>query len=497
MSRREHPMDVCLKGRGIGQRLGEADRLLWVVARPRPRPVPSFPDSPRPSACLMPLLPHRTLTRAACLAVVLAGLAGPAHAAPLPKGFVPFAPDSVWNLPLRADAPLQPGSSRYMAFFNQQVARYGGYINSPQCGTPMFWAPAGTPHTSVTLDHPSYTDPALVQAWSSVPIPPDARPANCSDRNFAVLQPQPDGTIKEWEFFGAVKSPTGAWSARWGGVTEDLQHDRGVASSLSWRNPQGDRSSRFNWNVTASSMSTIAGTVTLDELRERQIHHALALAITASAKGRWNWPAQRADGWLTDRWALPEGARMRLDPSVDLSRLTMTPMVRMLAEAAQKYGIVVRDQTGGVNTFIAQEPPAGTPNIMAPLLEGQYTMKAMAAFPWQHLQLLAAKTCQGFSVECVVSDRAALDVDVAAHGGLIRLDTSNSVLNQPRAAVSWDLNGDGSFETAGGRAVVRTVPMDAAGRRVGVRITTRSGSTVTAYATVAARARAGKSRRPA
>ena len=131
--------------------------------------------------------------------------------------FRPYAADSIWNQRLRDDAPLSPDSSRYVAFFNRQVDRFGGYVNSNSCGTPTFWAAPRTPRIAVRLDHPSYMDPALIAAWSSVPMPETARPAACSDRNFAVLQRQPDGTVNQWEFYGATKTPNGSWSARWGG----------------------------------------------------------------------------------------------------------------------------------------------------------------------------------------------------------------------------------------------------------------------------------------
>jgi hypothetical protein len=59
----------------------------------------------------------------------------------------------------------------------------------------------------------------------------------------------------------------------------------------------------------------LAGVVTLEEIARRRIDHALAMATTDAAKGRFMWPAQRTDGGLTDPAALPEGARLRLDPT--------------------------------------------------------------------------------------------------------------------------------------------------------------------------------------
>lgn len=402
-----------------------------------------------------------------------------------PAGFRPFAPDSIWNLPLRSDAPLDPDSDKYMNAFDTQVARFGGYVNGVHCGTPIYWAPASTPRIAVRLDHPAYMDPGLIKAWSSVPVPDDARPANCSDANLAILQRQPDGTVDEWELFGATRTGAGRWTARWGGATQDVQQDRGSASPLSWADAATGLKAKIGWNVTASSISTLAGVITTAELKARRVDHALALAITNPAKNIWRWPAQRSDGSLTDRWALPEGAHLRLDPRFDLATLKgATPLVRMLGQAAQKYGIVVRDATSSVEAFYAQEPAPGQPDLVKQLVDGQFIQPAMEAFPWDHLQLLAATTCHGYANECIADDDAVLDADVSADGTSVRLDTTNSVLNQPRADVRWDLDGDGTYETAGGRAVARTVAASDLGARVGVQITTRGGATVNAVTTV-------------
>ena len=175
------------------------------------------------------------LARAALLALAaLSAIPAVTSAATPPGGFRPFAPDSVWNLPLRFDAPIDPQSSSYVAWLNQSIATNGTWINTTTCGMPIFWADPGTPTVKVTLDPSAYQDPALIRAWSAVPMPPEAKPANCGDKNFAVLQAQPDGSIREWEFWSATKAADGSWTARWGGATSNVNTDRGIASSLGW-----------------------------------------------------------------------------------------------------------------------------------------------------------------------------------------------------------------------------------------------------------------------
>src|SRR5690606_10565555 len=136
-------------------------------------------------------LPRRAAGALLGLTLLLACVPA-AHAARPPADFRPFAPDSIWNLPLRDDVPLHPHSARWSAAFATAIDTANVWINGTTCGMPSYWAPPGTPTVRVTLAASAYQDKGLLRAWSAVPIPDDARPANCSDRNLAVLQRQPD-----------------------------------------------------------------------------------------------------------------------------------------------------------------------------------------------------------------------------------------------------------------------------------------------------------------
>jgi hypothetical protein len=415
--------------------------------------------------------------------------ASPASAATSPEGWRPFAPDSIWNLPLRDDAPLDPAGDAQVRWLRGQIATAGSWINTTSCAMPLFWADTATPRIAVTLDPSSYQDRVLIRAWSSVPMPPEAKVSNCQDKNFAVLQTQPDGTVSMWEFWSATKRADGSWTARWGGATQDVMADRGVASKLSWNDPTATsawlRTSTINWNVTATSIAMNAGVITHDDMRRGTIDHALAMAITDAAAGRWSWPAQRTDGGSADPAALPEGARLRLDPTLNIDALTMTPLVRMMAKAAQRYGIVVRDRTWAANVFYTEEPRTGETSPARALLNYQYPNTALAAFPWDRLQVVASPSCT--VTPCVVEPRAAIAVDTPTpRAGLpVALDTTASVLEHPRTLVEWDFDGDGSYEKQAGRAVKATfVPANAGRLTVGVRITTREGLVTTGSATL-------------
>jgi hypothetical protein len=132
------------------------------------------------------------------------------------------------------------------------------------------------------------------------------------------------------------------------------------------------------------------GLITLEELEKGKIEHALAMAVPNARAKEWTLPAHRSDGSSTEPTSLPEGAHLRLDPKLNLSSLNLGHFVLMLAEAAQRYGIVVRDRSPNIVLYGQDPTPTGTNPYTAPggYLEGKCACKLLASFPWSHLQLL-------------------------------------------------------------------------------------------------------------
>jgi hypothetical protein len=286
----------------------------------------------------------------------------------------PFSADSVWNQALAPDAALDARSTTYVADLNRQIAETAPYINTTQYSTPVYTVPSNQPTVRVTLDRGAQWNPLLVQAWAQVPIPPNAQPAAGSDANLVVWQPETDTM---WEFWRASRQADG-WHASWGGRMEHVSASPGY-----YPNPSG-------WGAPATGLALLGGLVRLDELAAGHIDHALAIAIPQPRANWFSWPAQRTDGTIQSESAIPEGTRFRLDPRLNLSAMNLSPLVRMLAQAAQRYGIVVRDR-GGAVTFFAEDPtPTGSNPYAGPngYFAGTPPYQLMKQFPWQHLQAL-------------------------------------------------------------------------------------------------------------
>jgi hypothetical protein len=254
------------------------------------------------------------------------------------------------------------------------------WINSHSWSTPFYSVRADQSTVPVILDTPSGSHMDLRAAWARVPLPADARPADGTDAGLVVYQPATDTM---WEFW-RLSRQLGTWHAVWGGRMSGVSTNPGYYSDPS------------SWGSTATSLPKIGGTIMLDELRAGHIDHALALGIPQPRARVFSWPARRTDGTLDSPTAIPEGTRFRLDPNLDVDTLGLPPLVRMIAHAAQTYGMVVRDRSGDVSLYAQDPTPTGTDPFYGPggYFTHQNPAQQMRLFPWDHLQALPTRLRQ-------------------------------------------------------------------------------------------------------
>ena len=293
----------------------------------------------------------------------------------------PFARTSFWNARLADDAPLDEKSRDYVNRLRYLLGRWEPYVNTTRYSTPVYTVPADQKTVRVELDN-VHRD--LQAAFERVPLPRRARPAAGTDGHLVVWQPATDTM---WEFWRMRRRADG-WHAAYGGrmtnVSESPGHFRAITTS------RGRFLEHHRWGATATSLPLLGGLMRIDELKAGRIDHGLAIALPEIRAGVYSWPAQRTDGRSDHRNAIPQGARFRIDPALDLSQIPMSPMVRMMAVAAQRYGIVVRDGAGAI-TFYAEDPTSTRRNpFLGPngLFGGRYISEALRTFPWEHLQVL-------------------------------------------------------------------------------------------------------------
>ncbi|MEA2286263.1 MAG: hypothetical protein QOJ21_2306, partial [Solirubrobacteraceae bacterium] len=298
----------------------------------------------------------RALLLALVATVCSAAIAAPAQGA------------NVWRQTVTT-AALDPASASYVTELRRQVTKYGPWVNTWQYSSPLYSVSSSQPTVRVTLD---VNNAALQSAFNAVPLPPDARPADGTDESLVVSQPS---TNTLWEFWRLHKV-SGVWHARWGGKMTNVSSNPGYFTS-----PHPD------WGGTATSLSLSDGMIRVSEFQNKRIDHAVALAIPQARMNYFSLPAQRTDGSYNSTAAIPEGARFRLDPTLNLNTLNLPPFVRTIADAAQRYGIILRDQAGAV-TFYAEQPVSAKTDPYPAIFGHKDVMSQMKLFPWARLQTL-------------------------------------------------------------------------------------------------------------
>ena len=314
--------------------------------------------------------PRRVLALAVVAIGLLAAPSAQASSYTPIRGTNFFTPKGVWNKPLAANAPLASNSATLSDTLNWEVGAYGPWINTSSYSTGVYTVPANQPNVVVILDQ---INPQLAADFLQVPLPPDAHPAAGTDGHLVVWQPS---TQTMWEFWQLHKDDSGNWHTSYGGKMTSVSSNPGY----------------FQRNgATATGLPLVGGLITLQEEVDGVINHALQLAIPHAKAGTWVFPAQRGDGDATATNAIPEGTRFRLPASLNIDALKLPRQTAMMAKAAQRYGMIVNDQSGAVS-FRAEDPylyaqqygvdPYGY------AFEGQSPKQLLTSFPWKQLQVV-------------------------------------------------------------------------------------------------------------
>jgi hypothetical protein len=316
------------------------------------------------------------------LALVLAGCGSASGASS--RAFRFFSPEGFWNRMVPAGAEIDPRSRGVTRSLLREVERerraeVPPTINTIRWSVPIYTVGPNQPTVRVRNDNGGPSN-ALQRAWNAVPLPLDAHPAAGTDQHLVVWQPSSN---RLWEFWRLQQTAAG-WEARWGGAMRRVSENRGSYGPEAW--PRATT----HWGASASSLSIAGGLITFSDLRHGRIEHALAIGVPNVRAGVYSLPARRTDGTASGLNRLPEGAHLRLDPKLDLGSLELPPLTRMIAEAAQRYGLFVRSRGGHV-VFYGQDP---TPLGYNPYrgedgyFEGEEPAELLASFPWGRLQLL-------------------------------------------------------------------------------------------------------------
>jgi hypothetical protein len=125
------------------------------------------------------------------------------------------------------------------------------------------------------------------------------------------------------------------------------------------------------------------------EIAAGEIPHALALQSN-NACPTFRPPALKSDGTSTRPDCIPEGARLQLDPSLDLESLNLKPGELAVARAMQRYGGYLMD-VADTSLSVSFELDRATPGELGQTYSEagfRWDYDAMENVPWDKLRVL-------------------------------------------------------------------------------------------------------------
>ena len=236
-----------------------------------------------------------------------------------------YSDDSPFNQKIPSHPEIDPNSDLMIGSLKE--AGMGENLITVSIGswtTTLFYADENTPRYDVKLT--AYWSP--YKKLLNVPIPDNAVQDPSDDGSMVVIDLS---TGYEYDFWQARKTKNG-WQASWANRIK-LDSDGVFEKGTSAR---------------GSGFALPAGLIRAEELQAGRIEHALFFTYTFTKSNGPVPPATESDGQSKRDDAIPEGARLQLDPNLDLDILGLTPAEKIIAKALQEYGMFLGDSGGGV-----------------------------------------------------------------------------------------------------------------------------------------------------
>ena len=134
----------------------------------------------------------------------------------------------------------------------------------------------------------------------------------------------------------------------------------------------------------------MAGVVRPEEIAQGHIDHAIAFATPYTRADYIACPATHTDGKYADPAAMPEGARIQLDPSINVDAQTWPRWKKIIARALQTYGAILVDTSGTLALRGEANLDRGYDAWAKAGVTGSVNLSAL---PWDQMRVLETKPC--------------------------------------------------------------------------------------------------------
>lgn len=242
------------------------------------------------------------------------------------KYFEPFKTTSVFFKAIPLNATIDPNSATMVSSLIEQ-SHQSFLISVKEWTVPVYFSDNSTPRVTVEFT----ADWAPKNQMLDVPVPPFAEPDPEEDGHMVIVD-EFSGCIYD---FWQMRYKNGYWLAGWGNTLQ-LNSDGFFPKGFSAR---------------GSGIELLQGLIWPQELEAGEINHALIFSYDYTKSGGPVAPATESDGTSNASWAIPEGALIQLDPSLDLNALGLNSYEKIIAKALQKYGMYCADDGGGISLY--------------------------------------------------------------------------------------------------------------------------------------------------
>lgn len=319
-----------------------------------------------------------------------------------------FNPKSFANFQIpAAGRAVDPLSPAVVAKLNAWVHERNQPIGNGETFTPLqpwlntdipIYAADSAHKQKVTLNS---TWPALAAAQQplllDVPVPAVALGGPTPDLPAVIVGAGGDLIYEFWLF---KQDAAGAWGAGGAGIFMTASTKAGHYDEMCCL-PQSMQYLGSQWGGQASGFSYLAGLITCDEWKARNIPHAIAMQVPWGHATWFSSPAQRTDGRDTNADGIPYGARFMLPADFDMDayqaqRQKTEPgyqlwsQDRAICKAWMNYGLFAVDQTGAGVGLVAENVRGwrACNNTTEDPYAGWDRKAMMLRLPWERLQMM-------------------------------------------------------------------------------------------------------------
>jgi hypothetical protein len=169
------------------------------------------------------------------------------------------------------------------------------------------------------------------------------------------VTPEPDGSFFGWDGWVGIYNPKEKWMVnlwRTKFVSGEVRCEWGTlfrfdkpGEQMQYLNGVTD----YHGSSSASSFQSFFGVIRVAEIDAGEIPHAMFFASDICKPAEFRFPALSTDGsnLAGVEFPMPQGARVQLDPSIDLSAISgITRAELTIGRALQKYGAYLGDNGG-------------------------------------------------------------------------------------------------------------------------------------------------------